>query len=283
MERELRALREPGERRAVKVMRKYRQIMRVHLKAQLAWRADVVFSMLFTVAKILFAWLLWGMIFRERNTVADFTFHGMLSYYIVSSFLSQLEMSRGISGEISARIRNGTFSNYIVMPLSIEGYFAAMELGVVLFYLCFDLLAAMVWIFVFRIQFVFAEGAVALLCGLSMAVLGLFFMVQLNVFLGILTLKYEEISTFLMIKDNLVSLVTGSIVPLALFPDAVVRVMRLLPFYYVTYLPSMLLVGRCGEEAAGGLIVLGAWCVLMQILTMATWRKYRKKYDGVGV
>ena len=35
-------------------MRKYREVMRVYLKAQLAWRADVVFSMIFTVSKILF-------------------------------------------------------------------------------------------------------------------------------------------------------------------------------------------------------------------------------------
>jgi ABC-2 type transport system permease protein len=223
------------------------------------------------------------MIFRERDLVADLTFHGMLSYYIVSSFLSQLEMSGGISGEISARIRNGTFSNYMVMPVSIEGYFAAMEVGVVLFYLCFDLLAAVVWVFVFRIQFVFAKSAVMLACALLMTVLGLFFMVQLNCFLGILTLKYEEISTFLMIKDNLVSLVTGSIVPLALFPERVVGIMRLLPFYYVTYLPSMLFTGRCAEEAVRGLVVLGLWCVLMQWAIVVTWRKYRVKYDGVGV
>ncbi len=264
-------------------MRKYREVMRVYLKAQLAWRADVVFNMLFTVSKVLFAWLLWGMIFRERDTVADFTFHGMLSYYIVSSFLARLEMSGGISGEISARIRNGTLSNYIVLPVSLEGYFAAMEAGVVLFYLVFDLFAAAVWVFVFRIQFVFTHSVSIFGCGLLMAAMGLFFMVQLNFLLGIMTLKYEEISTFLMIKDNLAALVTGSIIPLALFPEALVRVMRLLPFYYVTYLPSMLFTGRCEEEAVRGLVILAGWCVFTQGAVMAVWRKYRIKYDGAGI
>lgn len=264
-------------------MRKYREIMRAYLKTQLVWRADVAFHMVFIMSKVLFAWLLWGMIFRERNMVADFTFHGMLSYYIVSSFLSQLEMSKGISGEISARIRNGTISNYIVLPLSMEGYFTAMEAGVVLFYLAFDLAAAVVWVFLFRIEFVFTHSVTVFLCGLLMTVLGLFFMVQLNFFLGILTLKYEEISTFLMIKDNLTALVTGSIVPLALFPEGIVDGMRLLPFYYVTYLPSMLFMGRCREEAVKGIFILGAWCVLMQGAIMITWRKYRIKYDGAGI
>lgn len=264
-------------------MRKYREIMRVYLKTQLVWRADVVFHMLFTVGRILFAWLLWGMIFGERNTVADFTFHSMLSYYIVSSFLTELEMSKGISGEISARIRNGTLSNYMVMPVSMEGYFAAMEAGVVLFYLFFDLAAAGVWVFLFRIRFVFAQSAAVLLCALLMTLMGLFFMVQLNFFLGILTLKYEEISTFLMIKDNLAALVTGSIVPLVLFPEPIVQVMRMLPFYYVTYLPSMLFIGRCADEAVRGLVILGGWCLLMQGIILITWRKYRRRYDGVGI
>lgn len=267
----------------IATFRKYREIGRLYMKAQMAWKADVVFGMLFTVSKILFAYLLWGIVFRERDMVAGFTFHGMLSYYLVSSFLSQLEMSGGISGEISARIRNGTFSKYMVLPINIEGYFAAMEVGVMFFYVIFDLIAAFSWIVIFRIRFALAQSGLMIAGGLVMAATGMFFMVQLNFLLGILTLKYQEISTFLMIKDNLVSLVRGGIIPLALFPEAVVGIMRLLPFYYVTYLPSMLLTGRCGEEMAQGLAVLGSWCAVLQIWIFFVWRKYRKKYDGVGI
>lgn len=264
-------------------MRKYREVAGVYLKAQLAWRWDVIFHMLFTVTKILFAYLLWGIIFEKQNMVAGFTFHGMLSYYIISSFLSQLEMSRAISEDMALRIRSGKFSNFMVLPVNIEGYFTAMEAGVVLFYLFFDLGAAGIWVFIFRIRFVFTNSIFHIACALIMVLLGLFFMVQLNYYLGILTFKYEEISTFLMIKNNLMELVTGSIVPLALFPERVLGWMKILPFYYVTYLPSMLLTGRCEEEAVRGIIILVCWCVFLQILIAVTWKKYRKKYDGVGI
>ena len=109
------------------------------------------------------------------------------------------------------------------------------------------------------------------------------FMVQLNYFLGLLTLKYQGIGTFLMIKDNLISLVTGSIVPLALFPEVFVKLMGLLPFYYVTYLPSMLLTGLCGDEALRGVLVVISWCVVMQLMITVVWNKYIRKYDGVGI
>lgn len=264
-------------------MKKYREIAGIYLKTQLAWRSDVIFNMFFTITRILFAYLLWGMVFEQHDTVAGFTFHGMLSYYIISSFLSQLEMSRGISEDITTRIRGGKFSNFMIMPVNIEGYFIAMEAGIVLFYLFFDFLAAGVWIFIFRIQFVFTDSPFSIICAFLMIVLGLFFMVQLNYYLGILTFKYEEISTFLMIKDNLAALVTGSVVPLALLPEGILRCMKFLPFYYVTYLPSMLLTGRCEEEAVRGILILLLWCAVLQILIMVTWKRYRIKYDGVGI
>ncbi len=263
--------------------RKYREISAIYLKSQLAWRADAVFQMLFTVTKILFAYLLWGMVFSQRDTVSGFTLDGMLSYYIISSFLSQLELSDGVSGEVSERIRNGTFSKYMVLPVNIPGYVTAMEAGCVLFYLGFDLAAALIWIFIFRIRFVFTHSPLIILCALLMIILGLLFMVQLNYYLGLLTLKYEEIGTFLMIKSNLVALITGSIVPLALFPEAVLRGMKLLPFYYITYLPSMLLTGRCREEAVTGILILCLWCLALGGLIRITWKKYRVKYDGAGI
>ena len=53
-----------------------------------------------------------------------------------------------------------------------------------------------------------------------------------------------------------------------------------MPFYYVTYLPSMLLAGMCQEEAMTGLFVIVVWCLRMQFFINVTWNKYIRKYDG---
>lgn len=264
-------------------MRKYVAVAKLYFKAQLVWRVDVIFNMILTVLRIMFAWLLWRLIFTGKNEISGFTFHSMLSYYIVSSFLTQLEMSKRIGREINQRIRNGTFSRYMVIPVNVEGYFTAMEAGIVLFYITFDLAVTVLWTAVFRIRFTFTDKPFVIVCAGIMILLGLFFMVQLNFFLGLLTLKYQGIDTFLMIKNQIIALVCGSIIPLALFPEEVVNLMRLLPFYYVTYLPSMLLVGYCENEAVSGIFILTGWCVLMQFVLQLTWRTYIRKYDGVGI
>lgn len=264
-------------------MRKYWEVSKIYMKTQLAWRGDVVLNMIFTVTKILFAYLLWGIIFRERGMVGQFTFHGMLSYYIMNSFLTQLDLSRKISEEVHYGIRNGTFSKYIILPINIEKYFVFMEIGIIGFYLVFDFMAAVVWKFVFGIRFSFTHSPAVFICALVMIALGLLFMAQLNYLLGLLTLKYQGIEMFLMIKNNLVDLMTGSLIPLVLFPEAAVAVMRVLPFYYVSYLPAMLLTGQCETEAYMGVAVLAAWCVVIQAVIYFVWEKYIRKYDGAGI
>jgi len=264
-------------------VRKYREIARAYLKTQLVWRADAIFNMLFTVTKIIFAWVLWGIIYQDNEMVGGFTFQTMLSYYIISSFLAQMEMSSGISGEVSYRIRNGTFSKYMVIPVNIEGYLIAQETGVVAFYGIFNFLAAVLWTVLFRVNLVLTANVLIIACAAVMIVLGLLFMVQLNYFLGLLALKYEDVGTFLMIKNNLMAVVTGGIIPLALLPEVVIRIMRFFPFYYVTYLPSMLLIGRCETEAVKGVVILLVWCLVMELVNRRTYETYRYKFDGVGI
>lgn len=69
---------------------KYIEVAKIHFKTQLVWRFDIVFNMLFTLTKILFAYILWGAVFRQKNIVAGFTFNSMLSYYTISPFYHRL-------------------------------------------------------------------------------------------------------------------------------------------------------------------------------------------------
>jgi ABC-2 type transport system permease protein len=264
-------------------MNKYLEISKITFKAQLSWRFDIAVNVVFTIAKILFAYILWQGIFDHRSMVAGFTFDSMLSYYIINSFLSQLDMSDKVSDELSNRIRTGTFSKYMVIPVNIQGYFIAQTAGASVFYLIFNLIAAVVWIFIFGIRFTFTTNAWLILAALLFILLGLIFMIQLNYFLGLLTLKFQDIYLFLMIKNNLVAFIAGTLIPLALLPELVLQVMRFFPFYYCSYLPSMLLIGRNGEEIGYGLIMLTTWVLIFMVINKIAYGRLRVRYDGVGI
>ncbi len=264
-------------------MKKYLEILKLNYKAQLAFRFDIAVNVFFTIAKILFAYILWKGIFGDRNMVAGFTFDGMLSYYIINSFLTQLDQSDSISNEISTKIRAGTFSKYMVVPVNIQGYFMSQAAGASVFYLSFNLVALLLWIFVFGIQFTFTTDPLLIMSALLLALLGLIFMLQLNFFLGLLTLKFQDIYLFLMIKNNLLAFIAGTLIPLALLPEQMIIIMRYFPFYYVSYLPSMLLIGRSKEELGPGAVTMLLWLLFFAVLNKLTYERLRVRYDGVGI
>ncbi|MDF2538879.1 MAG: multidrug family transporter permease [Herbinix sp.] len=264
-------------------MRKYLEVIKILFKTQITYRFDVAMTVLFTFTRILFAYVLWGAIFDQREVINGFTFPMMLSYYIFSSFLSQIEMSDGVSGEIAGRIQAGTFSKYMIIPLNTQGYFIAQTFGAMAFYFIFILPVTILWMAVLQLGFTITGSFSVILVTILMVLLGLLFMIQLNYFLGILAFKFQEISIFLMIKGNLVAFITGTLVPLHFLPQDLVSVLRFFPFYYVTYLPSMLLIGKNEEEAFTGLVVLSVWLAVFTLLNHFAYNKLRVIYDGVGI
>ena len=262
---------------------KYTETAKVLFKAQIIYRFSTIVSMLFTISKIALAYILWSAIFDGRTLVAGFTFNAMITYYIIASFMSQMDQSGGFGSQISSEIRTGTFSKYMVRPMNIFGNFLFQAVGVSAFLLVFNLIAALLWVFVFRIEFVFSMDIRSISSAILVLGMGLLFMMQLNYFIGILAFKFLDVWMFIMIKDNLLHFLTGSLIPLSLLPQKILTIMRLFPFYYVFYLPAMLFLGKNQEETLRGVVTLVCWNLLFLALNRMTYRRLRVVYDGVGI
>ncbi len=264
-------------------MRKYIELIKIHLKTQLIWRMDALFGMMTVCVRILFAYLLWGIIFSDKETVAGFSYSMMISYYVLNSFFSSLEMSGNISYEMDEKIRNGSFSKYMVIPVIPQLYFMCQTIGKSLFSVVFTFTASFIWIFILTFDFALTSSLYNIASALLILFLGYFFMQQFHYYLGLLTFKFKNIFLFLMIKDNIFSLISGSVIPLVLLPDAVLQIFRFLPFYYITYVPTMLFLGRYTKDVSQAIIIMLLWILLLSVLNPVTYKYYRTKFEGAGI
>ena len=262
---------------------KHIETAKVSFKAQIIYRFSTIVSMAFTISKIVLAYILWSAIFENRAVVAGFTFNAMITYYIIASFMGQMDQSRGFGGQIADEIRKGTFSKYMIRPISIFGSFTFQAIGVSTFLFSFNLIAALLWIFIFRIEFIFTGDIISILSAIFILGMGLLFMMQLNYYIGILAFKFLDVWIFIMIKDNLLHFMTGALIPLSLLPANILAVMKFFPFYYVLYLPAMLFLGENKGEIFSAVVILFCWNLLFWILNKITYKKLRVIYDGVGI
>ena len=265
-------------------MRKYLEVFQWSFKMQIVWRFDTAMAMVATIGRIVAAWILWSTVFADKELVGGFTFEGMLSYYIIGSFLASLDMSNQISGEISYLIKNGGFSKHMVIPMNPFGFFGYMIAGESAFRLGFCLISAAVCALLFQINIIIIPDIARLLIAGGIVLLGLLFMAGYHYFIGILAFKFVDIEFFLHVQGNIIAFATGALVPLSLLPNAVVDILRFLPFTHVLYTPAMLLTGQISvSEGLFGLVVLLAWVSVILYVGQTAYRKLRVRYEGVGI
>lgn len=265
------------------LMNKYLAVAMIFFKSQLIYRFDVSMSMLGTVGRVLFAWLVWGAIFADQDNVGGFHFEAMLLYYVVSSFIATLDVCFGVSGEISHEIRNGNFSKFMVIPINPQLYWLAQNYGVVFYLALFALPASIVSGLVFGAGGYIGQPA-AIFLGLIMVFMGLTFMVTYHVFIGILAFKFQDVGFFLHFQSTIIQFAQGAFLPINLLPYTMQQLIRLLPFPHFVFTPTMLFIGKMHwYEGLHSIGVLAIWLIIMTMAAQAAYQRLRVKYDGVGV
>lgn len=264
-------------------MRKYFAVAKTLFKAQIIYRFDVAMTALETIGRVLFAWLVWGAVFEGHTVIGGFRLDEMLMYYVISSFLSSLDKSWGVSEEVSYRIRGGTFSKFMVIPANPQAHFLAQTFGTAVFYALFAFPVAVFSGFIFG-----AGGNVGqtlnLLLGIVMIPLGMIFMVTYHYLIGLMAFKFQDVGFFRHFQGMLVQFAQGGLLPLSLLPVMALKILQLLPFSHVVYTPVMLLIGRMDlREGLFSLCVMVVWTSIILVVVNLTYNRLRNKYDGVGI
>ena len=81
-------------------MRKYWEAFMIAIKTRSAYRFDMFMQVIGGVARVLFAWLLWSSIYKNRTEVAGFTLDTMILYYLIQSFFAQTDNTGRIAEEL---------------------------------------------------------------------------------------------------------------------------------------------------------------------------------------
>ena len=100
---------------------------------------------------------------------------------------------------------------------------------------------------------------------------------------GLLTFWFDQVLGLEQAYFALYIGLSGALVPLELFPDAVQAVIAYTPFPYMIDFPVQVLLGKVtGAELWRGLAVQGIWVLAFISLRLLLWRQGVKRYGAVG-
>lgn len=218
-----------------------------------------------TMAAIFIYYFLWQIVFRKQQELAGYTMMQMTTYVILSKVLAS-QFSGGINRTLAQWIYSGEIGSELVRPVSLFTNLFGRRVGEFGFYIIFKAIPVMLLSYLI----LGGKGPAGLVY------FGLFFisvcvsvvlMFYFEMLFGIGTVYILSTSAMCFLKQALLELLSGGIVPLAVFPDVVEKVLNVLPFAGMVSVPVNIFLGKYTvTESFMYILVQAVWCVGMYLV-----------------
>jgi ABC-2 type transport system permease protein len=247
-------------------LRSYLVITRNSVMASLAYRAHFFFMMIGTIVYIVVAYFLWKAIYAGGGTLGGLTFEQAYLYIGVSISLFAF-MQTWIEWYMNQSITAGDLVRYLCKPLDYPLMLFFDNLGQVIINLVGIALPTLVA--TYFLSGAAFPGALNLAFFVLASLLGLVLNFFIDFLVGLTVFLTQSIWGISTAKEVTVLFLSGAVVPLALFPEPLRRVLEWLPFQAIYYTPVRLLI----DPSLGPLDVLFffgrqlAWLLLFFLLS----------------
>ncbi|MBI3543474.1 MAG: ABC-2 family transporter protein [Deltaproteobacteria bacterium] len=244
-----------------------------------AYRVEFLFEVLgsaFVPAAI--QWVLWYAMFKigGANEIAGMGYSDMIRYTMVSLLFTQVR-GGDHDFELQEMIRSGQLSNYILRPVGLVEFVYIRGMAPKL------LIAGMALAVGSVAGMFFGISPGRLLGAMVMAFIGNVIHYQIGAALATTAFIWEEAFSFLMVKNMLVSLLSGELLPLSLFPKNMQWIWQSTPFYLYVYGPVQYSLGHWSHAYFfQQLAWSGVWLVIGWVLIRASWGLGMRRYLSLG-
>lgn len=253
-------------------MRPYLYIAKIKIQSSLAYRFDVLSTIFIQSIVMLAAAFFWSAVYGVRESAMGVTGKSMLTYVIVSSFIGCL-FTNGVEERIIDSVRRGSIATDMIKPVNLFGIFLAEDLGNIASAFFQKALPLLV-VASLLIHFPLPASGIHLLLFFISFLLSYAINWLLSAIFGMWAFTLISLGPMKAVKLHLVSLLSGSIVPLWFFPSWLQTVLGLLPFPYIYQLPLSIFIGKYDFiTIAAQMGIQLAWVIVLLFVFMFLQRK----------
>ena len=236
------------------------------------------------LVQLVIARSLWTAIFEEQRVTEmnGFTLPMLTLYYVIVPIGTRILTGENI-GFLSREIYEGTFTRYLLYPLSWFQYKTLTYFSYSLFYA----LQLMVFFLGYKL---FLTGGISasefgnLLLGIALFLVSSLMYLLMSMAVELLALWADNIWSLMVMLRFFSNFLGGALIPLAFFPEQAREILSYTPFPNLVSLPARTIMGlTSAQEIFKGLLVIGFWGVILAFLVNLLWQRGQKKYNGVGI
>lgn len=263
-------------------MKKYWLYFSTAFRAESAYKADFLFSIIINLVYFFIYFTIWKTIYTNGgiDQISSYTLGSTITYYFISNLIFQTDPSNFIY--LGWDIWEGNLTNDLIKPYSIKIIEILISLADVAinFLLYLPIAAAIIVIFYQYLQFPTALTFVYFIIAFLLSIL---LMLSIGLFLHSMNFFFGDQEANIGLANYIIFFFAGAFFPLAFLPQKIGAIINLLPFKYLFNTPINIFLGKMSHTEimssfAGALL----WILIFYFAFNFLFNKGIKRYSGVG-
>ena len=257
--------------RAIRTARVYGQFMRIGFLDTLAYRLRYYTGIVTYFIYVSVYYFIWKAIFTHGDRIAGFDFSQILTYIAVGWIIRSFYFNN-IDQDLATQVTEGTLVMNLIKPVNLQLMLTAQALGQAVFRMVLlTVPTAIVLLLVYPLRR--PAGGTQFLAFFLSVVFSFFIVAGINFAVGTLAIRLKSILGLLRAKFFLLDLFSGLLIPISFFPPVFQKLLAVLPFQYISYIPVLLYLGKInGLGIIRALAIQAFWALLMLALGGLMWR-----------
>lgn len=254
----------------------YFYLAKMQLLISLTYRFEVFTTIGTRLVIMVSSIYLWKTAYKGMDIVAGVNESQMVTYSIISTLMWSFYVYSG-EGMIRSRIQRGEIAIDLIRPINFFLNCFATSFGRAASSIINVILPIILLMAIF-IQVPAASGFLAAILSIVSMLLGYGIIWLIGAVVGMASFWVMEMGNLGVVKDALVQLLSGRIIPLWLFPKNVQRVLSFFPFQYIYQTPISIYIGKISTNQAlpsMGLQLL--WIIGLIMVLFLMWGKAKKR------
>lgn len=254
----------------------YLDFIRIRFLMMLAYRVNYYTGIIIYVINIGGYYFIWKAIYGGNEALAGMSV-GQMTTYVAVSWMARAFYFNNLDREIANEIRDGSVAVQLIRPYQYLLVKIMQGFGEGLFrLLLFTTPGMIIVLFLFPIEL--PHDPQVWLIFSVMLFFSFLINSQINILTGLFAFFVENNEGLMRMKRVAVDLCSGLIIPISFFPLWVEKVLYVLPFQAITYLPSSVFTGKVSGEAVYSVLGIQVFWFFFLLLPMVMlWRKSRNR------
>lgn len=256
----------------------YLEYIKNTFKSQLGYRLNWGMKILGNVISIYLQICLWNALITDNEKIITMDY--MLGYILVSAMVQSLMMGNTIE-KVNQQIYSGQIAMDIIKPIKFRTYILCEYVGNSLFSFLFQYLPVIAIVTVILGCYSIWQ-AIDILFVISV-ILGMYLYFSIAYCLALTSFWWTQTWILSRFLNDFISLFSGKMIPIWMFPALMLTINGFLPFQYIYYTPiAMLLNTPSLTEKWYCIVIQIVWCVLFTFLGHVVERRGMHKLQVQG-